>query len=184
MREIFDRIERWLAANAPLVILNPPATERQLDEAEDALGVKLPPDVRESYLIHDGQPYGGGLFGGCDWHSLENVVREWTVWKELLDGGDFDDISSDADGRTIRTDWWNPRWIPFTQNGGGDSHCFDLEPGPEGVVGQIIEMIHDSGDRPYEAESLREWLQKFADDLEAGEYVYGEYGGVIRRDEI
>ena len=172
MDQVWDRIEAWLSLHAPAIAagLNPPASVEALDATERFLGVELPDDVRSSYLRHDGQPQDSPwMLEGWEWLSLERLRDEWKVWKDLLDGGDFEGIESDADGVTVVKDWWNPRWIPLTYSGSGDHHCLDLAPGPGGKLGQIIEMWHDEGSRPVVADSFRAWLAEFADDLEAGD---------------
>ena len=184
----WGRIEAWLAANAPIVAagLNPPASSEAIADAEQYLGVQFPADVRASYLRHDGQRFDSpGLLDGWEWLSLERIRDEWKVWKDLLDGGDFNGIRSDADGRFVRKDWWNPAWIPLTYSGSGDHHCLDLAPGPQGRSGQIIEMWHDEGARPVVASSFGKWLADFADGLEAGDFVLSdEYGGLCRREDL
>jgi cell wall assembly regulator SMI1 len=182
MDEIWDRIETWLAKNAPAVLagLNGPASEQELDATERALGVTLPEDVRASYRRHNGQAGAEDLFPDGEFLSLEGVRFQWGTWKELLDRGEFFGIDSNSDGREVRTDWWHPAWVPFTYNGCGDHVCIDLAPGPEGEVGQIIEMWHDDGERPLEANSFREWLLDFAEALESDELGYSEeYGGIV-----
>jgi len=188
MDQTWERIEAWLAVNAPAVAagLNPPASPESLAATEQFLGVQFPDDVRASYLRHDGQQsYSPGLLEGWEWLSLERIRGEWQVWKDLLDGGDFNGIESDADGRGVRKDWWNPAWIPLTYSGGGDHHCLDLAPGKRGVHGQIIEMWHDEGSRPVVARSFGEWLADFADGFEAGQYEMSvECHGLRRREGV
>jgi len=188
MEQVWRRIEAWLAANAAPVAagLNPPAPAGELADTERLLGVRFPEDVRASYLRHDGQaPDSPWMVDGWEWLSLERIRNEWKVWKELLDGGDFAEIESDADGLAVRTDWWNPAWIPLTYSGSGDHHCLDLAPGPRGTPGQIIEMWHDEGSRPVVADSFRAWLMDFADALEADELVLSEeYGALMRRENL
>jgi cell wall assembly regulator SMI1 len=181
----WDRVERWLALEAPNVAdgLNPPAREVDLAEAEVVLGVRLPEAVRRAYLRHDGQrrdaPW---MFDGSEWLSLNRIQEEWRVWKELLDDGDFDGSEGEGDGETVRTDWWNAGWIPLTYDGSGNHHCVDMAPGPRGNVGQIIEMWHDDGARPVVATSFEAWIGGFADALEAGEYVLDPgWDALIRR---
>src|SRR5262249_39429588 len=60
MKQIWERIHTWLRQHAPAVLdsLRPGATEETLRAAEEAMGVKLPADVRQSYRIHDGQSAG------------------------------------------------------------------------------------------------------------------------------
>lgn len=185
---VWERIEAWLAANAPDVAAgpNPPATPAQLDETERELGVRFPESVRASYLRHNGQSADSPWFlYGWEWLSLERIRDEWKVWKDLLDGGDFEGIRSDADGSTVRDDWWNPAWIPLTYSGSGDHHCLDLAPGPQGTAGQIIEMWHDEGSRPVLAPSFEAWLASFAEGLETGEWVTSDdYEGLVHRDDV
>jgi cell wall assembly regulator SMI1 len=188
MEQIWQRIEAWLAANAAPIAtgLNPPATVKELTDTEQFLGVQFPEDVRNSYLRHNGQAFDSPwMIDGWEWLSLERIQDEWKVWKGLLDGGDFEGIQSDADGSSVRNDWWNPAWIPLTYSGSGDHHCLDLAPGPQGKVGQIIEMWHDEGSRPVVAASFRAWLSEFANALENNELVLSdEYGSLVRLDKL
>jgi hypothetical protein len=99
-------LERWLRVFDSLNIvirnqLNPPATDQQVAEAEEQIGVAFPQDVRELYRIANGQlspfdcaptnpdaekppfelPPGklvGNLFGCNEFNSLSRLVREWT----------------------------------------------------------------------------------------------------------
>lgn len=125
MEQIWSRIERWLEANAPLAFagLKAPATIIEIEETEQFLGVTLPESVRRSYLRHNGQtPDSPAILIGWEWLSLERIRNEWKVWKDLLDGGDFDGIENGEDGTAIRRDWWHPAWIPISYSGSGDHH--------------------------------------------------------------
>jgi len=188
MDDIWKRIEAWLQHHAPSVAegLNPPASEQAIKEAEEYLGITFPEDVRYSYLRHDGQSPNAPLFlEGWEWLSLERVCDEWACWKDLLDSGEFEGIDNESDGTRIVTDWWHPKWIPLTYSGAGDHHCLDLNPGPTGNYGQIIEMWHDDGERPWIAASFRAWLSEFVAELEQGEYVLSdEYGCLCRKEDL
>jgi cell wall assembly regulator SMI1 len=187
MKATWDRIETWLRSNAPQMLdtLRPGATEGQVAEAEQSLGVTFPEPMRQSYLIHDGQSSEGeGLIDAWEFLSLERMKAEWKVWKDLLDGGEFRGLASHPESG-IRPDWWNARWIPLTYSGSGDHHSLDLDPAPGGTPGQILLMYHDDPARTLVAPGFRQWLEQFADDLEAGLYVLSdEYGGLVRSDEI
>jgi cell wall assembly regulator SMI1 len=130
-------------------------------------------DFKASYRIHDGQVFNVlNFFDGWEFLCLDRIVGDWDSWKELLDEGEFEDIQSDSDG-AIKTDyWWNPKWIPITSNGAGDNECLDLDPDESGTLGQVIIMVHDDSFRPLITNSFRAWLDKFANDLEAGVYIY------------
>lgn len=184
MQTIWDRIEQWLRNNAPTVLagLNPPATRDEIIQTEAILGISFPQDVVDTFLIHNGQasqtPW---LLDGWEFMSLERIVAEWKIWKDLLDGGDFEGSSSISTGYTV-TDWWNDRWIPLTYDGAGNHHCLDLAPGDLGTSGQIIVMWHDDYPRKVIAVSYRAWLSDLADAFEAGEYhLSEEYNAIVPR---
>jgi cell wall assembly regulator SMI1 len=182
MEHVWSRIEAWLAANAPAIAagLNPPASSRELAKTERFLGARLPQDVRLSYLRHNGQSRGSpAMFAGWEWYSLERVRYAWQVWKGLLDRGTFAGMVNHGDGSAVRKDWWHPAWIPVTAIDTGDHHCLDLAPGPQGTVGQVIEIWNDARLRLVVATSFREWLTDFADDLERGDYMVCQATGEL-----
>lgn len=78
--ESFSRIESWLSHNAPGVLrqLNGPITStNELDKAEEILGAKFPPSVREAYTYHNGESRNSkGLFGCWRWLPLQEII-EW-----------------------------------------------------------------------------------------------------------
>jgi cell wall assembly regulator SMI1 len=166
----------------------PGASEDQIAACESELGVSLPEDVKASFRIHNGQQGGSqGIFPpprpksydiSQNLLTLQGVLDEWSVWKDLIDGGEFEGESSQPDDG-IRDDWWRPGWISLTYDGGGDSQCVDLEPAAGGVVGQVIGMNHETGHRPRLACSWLERLQQIADGLDRGELVASEKGEII-----
>lgn len=186
MKTNWHKIESWLKANAPQVYegLNPPATPEQIEAAEAALGIKLPLEFVASYRIHNGQSSDSPwLFDAWEFLSLERIVEEWTVWKDLLDGGDFKDSRSGSVGFTVE-DWWCPLWIPITYDGAGNHDSLDLKPGPKGRKGQIIKMWHDDSERPVVSASYSDWIAGWAYDMERGLCKFSEeYNGIIRGDE-
>lgn len=176
MKEIWDHIHAWLEENAPLVraSLRPPATMARIRATEKELGVRFPEDVRRCYLLHDGQNadsrgFPPAFLHGWEWLSLERMVDEWRVWKDLVDAGDLVDCVTEPDAG-VREDWYHPGWVPITYSGCGDHHCLDLAPAPGGTVGQIIEVWHDMASRPVVAPSFIRWLEHFAAELEEGDY--------------
>lgn len=184
MQTLWTRFETWLSEHWPegLGALNPPATNEQIASLEQALGITLPDDYVACLKIHNGQATGvGGLFEGAEFLSTDEILAQWTVWKDLLDSGDFAGITSEpASG--IRNDWWNAGWIPFTHNGGGDHLCLDLAPDAAGSRGQVITMWHDSGERELIAPCFDAWFKAYLKRVFAGDIVYSEaYGALVDR---
>jgi cell wall assembly regulator SMI1 len=187
MRDVWQRIDKWLAVNAPQIldILQDGASEEEISETEQFLSVEFPDEVKDSYRIHNGQSRGDvGFINGIEFLSLARMRDEWACWKDILDSGDFEGWESESE-KEIRTDWWNPKWIPLTSDWGGNHECLDLAPTEEGDVGQIISMWHDVEERKVIADSFRGWLEQFANDLEAGRYTLSkEYDGIVSIDDI
>lgn len=180
MKPVWDRLHVWLAANAPEVFasLRPGATEEQIRTAEREMGVRLPRDVKACYRVHDGQAEGSygwppGFLYGDEWYSLEGMTDAWRGMKEFVEGGIPDDWRKEPTG-PVRTDWYHLAWIPLTGSVSGDHHCSDLAPEPGGAIGQIIPWWHNSPECPILAPSFAHWLERFADELEAGQWVYSD----------
>src|SRR5262245_27840691 len=91
VRRLWHEFEEWTRLHAPDIArsLRPPARPESFEILEKALSLRLPEDVRDSYLIHDGQieELRDGVFSGHVLLSLERVLEEWRAWKSLLDGG-------------------------------------------------------------------------------------------------
>jgi cell wall assembly regulator SMI1 len=186
MHSLWNKFEVWLSEHWPegLAGLNPPATDQQIAELEKSLRVVLPEDYVTCLKIHNGQSQEiGGLFDGSEFLSTDEILVQWSVWKELLDSGEFAGINSDP-ATGVKNDWWNARWIPFTHNGGGDHLCLDLAPETSGSSGQVIAMWHDSSERELVAPNFGTWFKSYAKSVFSGEFVYSDdYGGLINREE-
>ena len=189
----WSRIEAWLNSNAPDAAeqLQPGASDDDIASLEAAIGTVLPDDLKESLRIHNGGDE-SGVFPTSDPSGLdtmgfsplsaEQIASEWKTWKELIDAREFEGSTTNpADG--IASDWWSNSWIPIAGNGGGDFQCVDLAPTASGTVGQIIGAWHDDDERHLIASSLADYLQRIADGLENGQYIYEEDEGIIPADE-
>ncbi len=187
----WSRVRAWLDTNAPDAAdrLQPAASEAQIQMLEAALGMTLPSDLRAFLEIHNGGD-DTGIFPSSDSFDMlgfsplatEEIVDAWRMLKELVDGGEFGDRTSDADPG-IRSDWWCTSWIPIASNGGGDFQCVDLSPTDSGTAGQIIGAWHDDNERQLIAPSLADYLRMLADGLESGKYAYEEDDGIVQIDE-
>jgi cell wall assembly regulator SMI1 len=166
------RLETWFGAHAADLLkeLEPGVSQKELAAAEKKLGYALPPDLKASLAIHDGDDE-AGVIGGWSLLAVRAIVSEATMMRGLLEKGTFSKARSDPHPR-ISSAWWSVGWIPLASSGSGDLFCLDQDPGPKGKPGQIILFRHDDGQRLLIAESLRDWLAAIARDLEAGVYEY------------
>jgi cell wall assembly regulator SMI1 len=183
VRGQWKRIDTWLAAHAPPLAedLRPPASAAQIAQAERAIGVTFPEELRASLEIHDGQnARGDGALGR--WLALS-----CTKMKELNDEligrmrsswcGD-DGIIADPG---LRARAWHEAWIPFATDPIGDALAVDADPTPGGTLGQIIHYRHDLELRRILAPGMAAWLRELADQLERDEWEPKANGEALRR---
>src|SRR4051812_7026807 len=95
MRQVWNEFEQWLKINRPEVLgtLNEAATESQIAEVEQKIGLKFPQNLRELLMIHNGQR--DEYIAAIDNYlllPLDEIVYTWQTLKELLDGGEFEDF--------------------------------------------------------------------------------------------
>lgn len=180
MHDVWLRIEALLSAAAPDLYAALPsgASAQAIAAAEDSLGLTLPEDVRASYAVHDGSgeacilpqnAYGVRVIGVIHL-SLAEVVRDTQMWREFRFGES--NHSRARPSGPIRLNWWNPRWVPVTWDGGGDHLCLDFDPAPGGVSGQVICFSHEIGPVDVVASSWKAYLERVATDLENGRLLF------------
>ena len=158
------KIVKWLNENAPALSnhLNPPATEHAIKTVESNLNITFHSQVREAYLIHDGERSDSdGLFGLWRWLSLSEMEKEFHILNEHKD--------SDA----IR--------IPILRSPGGDIYYEE-----SGGNGEIIDWWHARPSRDVKYDGFKSYLLWFTDRLLAGQYVYrpNELSGLIDKSEM
>nr|WP_314484369.1 SMI1/KNR4 family protein [uncultured Kingella sp.] len=168
--------------------LNAGTSEADFAELEQTLGYALPEEFKELYRVANGETDIDGVFAGEEWLSIERIIDEYNIWQELYQNGTFQDDGTPYGCEPeagIKPDfWWNPKWIPLTADGSGNSKMIDLDPSEQGTAGQIIQMWHDDSRREKAANSLREFLENYVRDLEAGLYVLDDEYGVILQSEL
>ncbi|MBS0260785.1 MAG: SMI1/KNR4 family protein [Planctomycetes bacterium] len=188
--ESWRRIETWLKDHAPQIFatLRPGASEEELRRIEQTIGQSLPDDVRESYRIHDGQnrwidddDYVPGVFFGLcprPLHYDEGVEWCW-LHRTARNPEDFDESNPEVRERfqsfpkgAIRLAWMRAGWVPLYWDSGRSFLGVDLDPAPEGTVGQVIPFGWDFGvgsaQKYVLAPSWAHFLEDVADELEAG----------------
>lgn len=172
----WKRIDAWLAQHAPPLMakMGKGATPEAIARAEATLGLELPDDVRASYAVHDGSG-DQTLFPSGEYLSLDGMLGQYKVWKELVEDGTLVSGAASPEG-PIRNDDYNLKWIPLTHDGGGDHTLIDLDPAEGGKVGQLINLSHETGPEEVAAPNLAEYLSDLADALESGAATFdGEY---------
>jgi cell wall assembly regulator SMI1 len=183
MQDTWQRIDTKFATLIPDILerlgpLADGASEDNIARLEEMLGFRLPEEFRQSWAIHDGTG-GRALYTSTGLSDLEQIADNWAMMRGLLEGGEFDDPAPDLKPRgPIRLHWWNLKWVPITDDGSGNHLCLDLDPAEGGSPGQLIDWDHERGPTKVIATGVREYLGRFADDLEAGRLQFGRTGDV------
>ena len=174
---VLARLDAWYAAHLPpdRYKFNPPATEAQIEAFERLIGFRLPRSYHQLYRWHDGENDDRwGHIYGLPLLPLKRAEAEWRAWNE--------DVIGDFKGNRyeIRAGAWpegavdpayiNPRWIPLTWDGSGNSIGLDFDPWPRGRVGQVIIFGRDEDVKVVLAESLGKFLEWIAGLLESGNF--------------
>jgi cell wall assembly regulator SMI1 len=147
---VWDRIEALLGDDAE-DLLNPAATDEEINELETQLNQQLPTDVRDSLKRHNGMDADHDDIPGTRLLSTEDIYEEWDANNDAYADTNDDvlnhpEIAADVigfpDGLT-QPGIWNTTWIPITADGLGNNMVTDLNPGPNGTTGQILTINHD-----------------------------------------
>ncbi|OAR22076.1 hypothetical protein A8W25_29910 [Streptomyces sp. ERV7] len=171
---VWEDIERWYAAQGAAHLILPPATDEQIASVESTLGLQLPEEVKASLRRHDGSADGGWPKGRL--LSCDGILSETAVWRDLLADGTFDDLKDfHSGGKALKAGWWNTGWVSVDADGAGNGSVLDLAPGPEGKVGQVIDMDHEVGPSGPIASDFVGYLTDVAARLEEFSVVDGEY---------
>jgi cell wall assembly regulator SMI1 len=196
MRDLWRRIEAYLKKHAPAALecLNPPATQKQIRDAQYELGVQFPDDFIASLLIHNGQleetdqpPHPiafipqeyqqGGIYRATWGESspVSLIVESTKQNRKIVESMASDGI--EFDGPIRRDGKWS--WIVFVDSGSGDRLGLDLTPAKQGQIGQVISIIHDPTCLLVLAPSYRDWFETLVTRFESGRCIFVEVEGEL-----
>lgn len=174
MKNTLLQFKNHLASiNGALEELYAAASVEELDFVEQELGIKLPEDFRELYLTHNGQKGILFLFGEFRIHPLADIVKENRSLRELIDRK-MQQVT-DTSG-TIKDCIHNPKWIVFGDNGGNTSLCIDLDPGQQGTMGQIIELM-EGDDARWCYSGIKSFIADVTEQIASKQLVWDEHAG-------
>ena len=182
IRATWRRIEAWLSAHVPTLAetLNPPATARQIADAEAIIGAEFPPELLASLAVHDGQrPDELEVFGEWALLCVAESARVWRKLARMADEGALHTHDEPAWVKVIgavRPRSWDRASIPIASDGQGDHLILDLDPPRGGTRGQVVTYGPRRSSREVVAPDFGAWLAQIAARLENGEIVVAEDG--------
>ncbi|KAF8580864.1 hypothetical protein K439DRAFT_1636625 [Ramaria rubella] len=188
LQQTWNRLRAWLDDQYPELAdtLNWGILPQDLAHLELQLGCALPPAVRESYLLVDGQEAESsagcseGLFFGLTLLPFEDVVDEWRFWREVDDdpatGGSASlrGVMRSVPPGWIRREYSQRGWLPLVADRAGNYLGVDMNPDERGGSGQVIVFGRDFDTKVVmwrgEGEGgWARWLASFVEELESGE---------------
>lgn len=117
-----------------------------------ATGLSLPPDLRGYWAAHNGQAGDLGLAAGFRFLSLSEAAKglaNWEAARKKLGGGlkTLDRGSRSHPPGAIQKKYSLPGWLPLLSDSEGNHIGVDLDPGPSGKVGQVINFGRDEQEK-------------------------------------
>ncbi len=178
----WKRLENWFKHHLPeaMSALNRGASESAIFRFEEQVGVTLPPDVHQSFLIHDGERSETvcvGCIFGLSLLSLDNAFSIWQTWNDISPNPETDRNTKSIPAGWVQPRYFHPAWIPLTDDDGGNHIAVDLAPDEHGILGQIIVFGRDDLKHFVLAPNFSVFLENIFAELANGNFV------IDRRDE-
>jgi molybdopterin molybdotransferase len=169
VQDTWARIDEWLARRFPALAsrLAPPASEKEIEDLERALGLPLPEDYRASLRIHAGGEV-HATRDGSDVYSVSPFAgvrllappvllarRSWLARYASLPCRETPRVSA-----SVRRAYHHDGWIPIAE---GDEDralyfCIDTVPASPDAHAQIVCMLTNDPDREAPWASFRAFL--------------------------
>ena len=175
-------------------MFNPPATEDAIARAETLFGVRLPEDVRQAYLWHDGVNFKRWRSAPIPpllippyhrWIPLEESVKIWTMFRDfdkkmLEEKNRYWNPPDEADelkGMPVRLRSTDVKWIPVGNADADVFACVDLNPSQWGTSAQLFQRSNVPDGHQLIASSFTACLSCVIDALDDGRYFFDKEEG-------
>lgn len=152
---------------------NPPANLKEVSLWEKTIGIQLTGDLLELYKVGNGQAEDGQtILKGFTMMKVVDAARQW----QLIDTKIAKIKLPEEVKGPVKKEIWNPKWIPFAVDPGGNFICVDMTPDKGGYNGQIIAVYFESGIREVLAPSLKEYFSQAEKGLKEGKLGFDAFG--------
>jgi cell wall assembly regulator SMI1 len=175
VKKSLQRIQSWMKTNlhSSDVSLSSGVLEEEIQSFRKIVDIELPADFITLFKEANGEvaQFGPGLFFGLNFLSLSEIINHWTVMCRYIDKFDeYMDFYAYPE-QSIQTKFMCRSWIPIFTDHAGNYVGIDLDPGFNGVPGQVINFGRDEDHKKVIADSLSSLLKWYADSLEDGRYA-------------
>lgn len=150
------------------------------DVLEEKLGFGLPPDFKTSFNIQPEKIY---IMVDLLLLNEEEILHGWTSMNKMNNEGAFKGALRrlHPDNRIQPNQWWNEKWVPVISSDTGDLYCIDMDPGPEGIIGQIIIHTNDEGPFVSDYNSFFQYIDEYRFKLKTDELEVNEDGNIVEK---
>jgi len=186
MNQAWKRFETALtAAELGDRNLSPGATAEQLAAFEEGTELTLPDEVRSFWSRHAGEaPRDAGLAGGFCFLSVveaQKVMADWAGVRADMGTAieELDQACTSQPRGAIQRKYSSPGWVPLLRDHEGNYIGIDLNPGPDGTPGQVINFGRDEEDKQVLFPSVVELTDWLAQELEAKRILYDDFDKII-----
>jgi len=180
MTRAWERFERALPKlGAEDASLAAGASEAAMLEFEAETGLILPAELRAYWRRHDGEgPPQSGIvdFRLLSFSEAKQTLVDWADVRERL-GSELKHINRASSSHpidAIQRQYSTPGWVPLLSDDEGNHIGVDLNPGPAGAVGQVINFGRDEEQKHVLFPSVVELVEWLADAIETGRIAYDE----------
>jgi cell wall assembly regulator SMI1 len=173
---VWEQYTGWLHEYVPAAYDNlaPGATDAELAAVADVVGHELPADARALLRVTNGQrpatPSGDGppAFPQTSLLSTGDIAAEWRRWAETADDFAFQGLGRSVAPEAVRPLYASRHWVPLLGAVARTDYLgADLDPGPAGTPGQIVNFGRDEEIHYVAAASLTELLSRLTADVMA-----------------
>jgi len=175
VNELWKEIEAWLEKNAPMVMegLREGANAESILEMTSVFGSNIPQEYLDSLRRHNGE----AELSDYQYLSTTSLISNASRLCERMKAGEFSEHEIfDPEAGIIENSWWSKFWIPFAKDSGANYFCIDLNPGPNGMLGQVLRHERLAGPVVTEFASFTDWLTDYRGKLLSGYYQVNEDG--------
>lgn len=166
MEQIICEIDALLEERIPQFkkILKPPASDSEFAKLEKLIETEIPEEFKTLYTWHNGQNLSPYIPFHIETHEILMPIANIIEW--------YEELSGQLDSGDIDEDRWQKKWVPFTDDGSGNSTCIDVS---KDNFGQIVYQ----DDEEYEVRviftSLSEWLEDLSNKMKFFDYSTWSY---------
>lgn len=172
MKDVWDNIQKELLGQAPITAesLNHQVDISEIQELERVTEYKLPTSFIDYLNTFNGQTHNNYEITFIGYNCLlpvREIIEEWKMLIQLFGNEPFIDFIKE---NKVQPRYWDKGWIPFSCFEADTRLVLDMNPGKNGVQGQILQMWGGQdleGDEVVIADSFEEFSQKILDELKS-----------------